>query len=203
MLKSRFAGQGSGPKPNEIIQFMLADHNVRISYWKAWRSREVALEYSKGSSGQSYTLLPDYLHKLVDANPGTLAEIHTVYDARVGHRFKYMFLALGACINGFKHMRNVIIIDGAHLRGKFSGCLLTASAQDGNYQVFPLAVAIVDGENDSAWEWFLKMLLQFVPNKSDVVFVSDRHSSIYAAISKVTKLYSNSYFNMSIHNKFK
>lgn len=187
MIKARFAGAGSGPRPNEIMQLMLGDHNVRISYWKAWRSREVALEYAKESFGTSYRLLPEYLNKLVVANPGTLAEMHTSYDEAVGHRFKYMFLALGASINGLKHMRNVIIIDGAHLRGKYAGALLSASAQDGNYQVFPIAVAIVDGENDNAWEWFFTMLLKFIPNSKDVVFVSDRHSSIYNGISKVTQ----------------
>lgn len=80
------------------------------------------------------------------------AEIHTENDPTIGDRFKYMFLAVGASISGFKHMCNVIIVDGAHLRGKFSGCLLTASApaQDGNYQVFPLAIGIVNSENDKA-----------------------------------------------------
>lgn len=82
-------------------------------------------------------------------------------------------------------MRNVIIVDGTHLRGKYGGCLLTASAQDGNYQIFPLAMGVVDSENDKAWEWFFKLLLQFIPNHEDVVFVSDRHLSIYYAISKV------------------
>ena len=96
-----------------------------------------------------------------------------------------MFLAMGACISGFNHMRHVIIIDGAHLRGKYAGCLLTASAQDVNYQVFLIAVAIVDGENDKAWEWFFNMLLKFIPNTENVVFISDRHSSIYHGISKV------------------
>ena len=177
LMKPRFAGKGCGPRPNEIIQGMLSDHNIRISYWKAWRSREFALQYAKGSFNTSYKLLPEYLQKLVVANPGTIAEIHTVHDANVGHRFKYMFLALGACITGFKQMRNVMIIDGAHLSGKYAGCLLSASAQDGNYQVFPIAVAIVDGENDNAWEWFFKILLEFIPNNNDLVIVSDRHSS--------------------------
>lgn len=112
MLKTRFTGSGCGPRPNEIIQVMQGDHNIRISYWKVWRSREVALEYGKGANGTSYKLLPDYLQRLVVANPGTLAEMQTVYEADIGHRFKYMFLALGACISGLKHMRNVIIIDG-------------------------------------------------------------------------------------------
>lgn len=184
MRATKFAGNGNGPRPNEIRQVMLGDHNVRISYWKAWRSREIAKEYTKGSSGSSYNLLPDYLDRLVVANPGTLTEIHSAYEEGIGHRFKYMFLALGASINGFKHMRNVVIIDGANLRGKYAGCLLTASIQDGNYQVFPLAVGIVDGENDRALEWFFKMLLKFIPNNENL-FISDRHSSIYHGIAKV------------------
>lgn len=184
-MRARFVGNGMGPRPNEIVQVMLGDHNVRISYWMAWRSREVAKEYAKRSPGSSYNLLPDYLNRPVLANPGTLAEIHTENDPTIGDRFKYMFLAVGASISVFKHMRNVIIVDGAHLRGKFAGCLLTASAQDGNYQVFPLAIGIVNSENDKAWEWFFTMLLQFVPNSETLVFISDRHSSIYYGIAKV------------------
>lgn len=130
MIKSRFAGNGCGPRPNEIFQVMLGDHNVRISYWKAWRLREAALEYAKGSCVTSYKLFPKYLHRLIVANPGTLDEMYTVYNARIGHRFKYMFLALGACISGFKHMCNVIVIYGAHLRVKYARCLLRASAQN-------------------------------------------------------------------------
>ena len=62
---------------------------------------------------------------------------------------------------------------------------MSSSAQDGNYQVFSIAVGIVDGENDKAWEWFFKMLLKFIPNNNDIVFVSDRNSSIYNGLSKV------------------
>ncbi|KAL0877452.1 hypothetical protein Bca101_027157 [Brassica carinata] len=188
MTKAKFSGRGGGPRPNEIIQAMRGDHDVHISYWKAWRSREVALDYAKGLAGASYNLLPLYLENLVAANPGTIAEIHTEHSDGVGDRFKYMFLALGGSIEGFKFMRKVVIVDGTHFRGNYAGCLLTASAQDGNYQVFPLAVAVVDGENDKAWKWFFTKLSQFIPNQDDVVFVSDRHPSIYFGIAKVYPL---------------
>ncbi|XP_022559956.2 uncharacterized protein LOC111206832 [Brassica napus] len=171
IMKARFYGSGGGPKPGEIRQVMQGDHDFRISYWKAWRSREIALEYAKGNSRGSYNLLPDYLRKLAEANPGTLAEIETEYKDNIGNMFKYMFLAMGASIMGFE--------------GKYVGCLLTASAQDGNYQVFPLAIAIVDGENDNSWVWFFKKLQAFVPNTNNIVFVSDRHSSIYYGLAKV------------------
>ena len=36
-------------------------------------------------------------------------------------------------------MRKVIIIDGTHLRGRYEGCLIAASTQDANFQVFPIA----------------------------------------------------------------
>lgn len=61
MMRSKYLGTGNGPRPNDIRDMMRSDHNVRISYWKAWRSREVAMDYVKGSSGQSYTRLPSYL----------------------------------------------------------------------------------------------------------------------------------------------
>ncbi|XP_013726896.2 uncharacterized protein LOC106430665 [Brassica napus] len=185
MMKARFNGSGGGPKPGEIRQVMQGDHDVCISYWKAWRSREIDLEYAKGNSRGSYSLLPDYLRKLAEANLGTLAEIESEYKDNIGNKFKYMFLAMGASIMGFEYMRKVVVVDGTHLRGKYVGCLLTASAQDGNYQMFPLAIAIVDEENDNSWEWFFKNLQAFFPNTNNIVFVSDRHSFIYYRLAKV------------------
>ena len=171
--------------PGEIRQVMQGDHNVRISYWKAWRSRQIALDFAKGSSGASFNLIPDYLKQLVQANPGTKTALHTEFEDGVGQRFKYLFISIGACIVGYRYLRKVVIVDGSHLRGKYAGCILSACTQDGNYQVYPLAIAIVDGENDKAWEWFLENLLEVVPQSEDLVFVSDRHSSIYYAIAKV------------------
>ena len=81
-----------------------------------------------------------------------------------------------------------MVVDGTHLKGKYAGCLLTASAQDGNYQIFPLAFAVVDSENDSSWEWFFEQLSGFVERDDELVFVSDRHTSIYKGLSKVINI---------------
>ncbi|CAN6873781.1 unnamed protein product [Brassica oleracea] len=102
MMRAKFAGRGGDPRPNEIREAMQVDHDVHISYWKAWRSREVALDYGKGSLGASYNLLPTYLEKLVHANRGSIAEIHTEFTEGIGHSFKYMFLALYASIAGYR-----------------------------------------------------------------------------------------------------
>ncbi|KAG7559290.1 Transposase MuDR plant [Arabidopsis thaliana x Arabidopsis arenosa] len=167
-MRPQYMGAGSGPRPGEGI----------------------AMDGARGSMGNSYSLLPAYLHALKAANPGTLTALETIVDELGNQRFKYLFFALAASINGLKFMRKVIVIDGVHLRGNYGGCVITASAQDGNFQIFPVAFGIVDSENDRAWEWFLTMLRQILPNDPTVTFVSDMHSSIYSSLRKVFPLLS-------------
>lgn len=81
-------------------------------------------------------------------------------------------------------MRKVIIINSAHLRGNYSGCIVTASSHDGNIQIFSVAFGIVESENDRGWEWFLTRLRQILSNGLAVRFVSDMHSSIYSVLCK-------------------
>ncbi|KAG7534144.1 Transposase MuDR plant [Arabidopsis thaliana x Arabidopsis arenosa] len=185
IMKSKYTGAGMGPNPMSMRQALLDEYSLNVSYWKAWRSRELALDMAKGSTTSSYGILPSYLHMLCKSNVGTVTELHTEVDSAGDTRFKYCFVALGASVRGWKFMRKVVIIDGAHLRGKYAGCLLTASAQDGNFQIFPIGFGIVDGENDKAWEWFFKCLQQIIPDEDDLTFVSDRHTSIYNGLQKV------------------
>lgn len=139
----------------------------------------------KRTCGSSYQSLQKYLQILIEANPGTIAHLDMEYKEGVGHCFKYMFLAMGSSVKGFEYMPKVMIINGTHLRGKYACCLWTASDQDGNYQIFPLVYAVVDGENDKSWEWVFNKLSSFVPNENGVVFFSDRHASIYQGFSTV------------------
>ncbi|XP_042505561.1 uncharacterized protein LOC122082144 [Macadamia integrifolia] len=44
--------------------------------------------------------------------------------------------------------------------------------------MFPVAFAIVSGENHSDWTWFLEQLNMALDNTGQIVFVSDRHQSI-------------------------
>lgn len=154
IMKNKYVGDNRGPNPVAVMRAMLDEHNVNISYWKAWRARELAVESANGTASGSFGLLPAYLHLLSRANPGSISSLESEPDESGGNRFKYCFMALGASVRGFQYMRKVVIIDGAHLRGRYTGCLLTASAQDGNMQIFPLAFAVVDCENDKAWAWF-------------------------------------------------
>ncbi|XP_018462678.1 uncharacterized protein LOC108833776 [Raphanus sativus] len=184
-MRSKYVGTGSGPRPGALREMMRTDHSVPISYWTAWKSREIAIENGRGNAEEAYNTLPSYLQQLAVANPGTLVALETSKGPGGVHRFKYLFLSFGASIKGLEFMRKVVIIDGTHLKGKFAGCLLTASAQDGNYQIFPIAFGIVDSENEQSWTWFFNKLTAVVPDAEDLVFVSDRHTAIYSGIRRV------------------
>ncbi|WZZ91975.1 hypothetical protein YC2023_120554 [Brassica napus] len=193
MMRSKYVGTGSGPRLGALREMMRTDHSVPISYWTAWKSWEIAIENGRGNAEAAYSTLPSYLQQLAVANPGTLVALETSKGPGSVQCFKYLFLSFGASQKGFDFMRKVVIIDGTHLKGKFAGCLLTASAQDGNYQIFPIAFGIVDSENDQSWTWFFNKLLVVVPDSAKLVFVSDRHTAIYSGIRRVST-YFNLYF---------
>ncbi|XP_019098324.1 PREDICTED: uncharacterized protein LOC109131609, partial [Camelina sativa] len=182
LMKTRYAGVGRGPRPNERRHILCQEFSLNVSYWKAWRAREIVMDNAMGSAIGSFALVQPYIKLLLQTNPNSKVALETKLDSNGVDRFKYLFLSLHASIQGYAYMRKVIIIDGMHLRGIYGGCLIAASAQDANFQVFPLAFAIVNSENDDAWTWFLQKLTDIMPDEADMVFVSDRHSSIYSSI---------------------
>lgn len=100
----------------------------------------------------------------------------------------YVFLAFGTSVNGFPFMRKVVVVDGMFLNGKYKGTLLTALAQDGNFQIFPIAFAVVDTENHDSWHWFFSQLKLLIPDDEGLAIISDRHNSIGKAIRNVYPL---------------
>ncbi|XP_010507013.1 PREDICTED: uncharacterized protein LOC104783569 [Camelina sativa] len=147
---------------------------------KAWYAKEAAVLKSWGSDERSYQLLAGYMHLLQKGNPWTIYKLHYTGGGLVVKQFKYLFFALRASIAGIKFMRKVVLVDGTVKKAKFKGVLIAASMQDANFQVFRIAFAIVDSENELAWTWSM-----VVPDAEDLVMVSDRHRSIYAAVATV------------------
>ncbi|EOA12338.1 hypothetical protein CARUB_v10007906mg, partial [Capsella rubella] len=173
LMRPKYVWVGRGPRPNELRKILRQEFSLNVSYWKAWRTREISMDNAMGSVMGSYALILPYFKLLLESNPGSLVYLETNKDGEGVERFKYIFFAIAASIKGFAFMRNVIVIDGIHLRGRYGGCLIAASAKDANFQVFLINFGIVNNKNDEAWSKLWKMI------------VSDRHSSIYASIRKV------------------
>ena len=185
VYKSKFGQPGKGPVASELQRLVLEDLRVTASYMKCYRAKEKAIIDIRGSEEESYLKLPEYLHMLKLANPRTVADLETEINEDGDERFLYMFLSFGASIDGFKKLRRVLVIDGTHLGGKYKGVLLTASGQDANFQIFPLAFAVVDSEDTDAWTWFLQKVERILADSPSLAIISDRATSISNAVKRV------------------
>ena len=129
----------------------------------------------------SYKMLPQYLHVLKLANPGTITDIKTEFDKEGKSRFLYAFMSLKACIDGWQHLRKVLVVDGTHMFGKYKEVLLSGSGQDADCRIFPIAFAVVDSKNSDSWKWFFERLSTIVEDSCELTIISDRCAAIFAA----------------------
>ncbi|XP_013726756.1 uncharacterized protein LOC106430509 [Brassica napus] len=185
VYKAKFGNLGKGPVARDLQKLLLEDLSVNASYMTCYRAKEKEIVGVRGSDEDAYLKLPEYLYMLKLANPGTIADLETDLDDDGDERFLYLFLAFGASISGFRKLRHVLVIDGTHLSGKYKGVLLTASGQDANFQIFPLAFAVVDAEDEDAWTWFLQKVERILSDSPSLAIISDRAVCISNAVSKI------------------
>ena len=175
VIKSKYDGIARIYKPKEIVHDFRVQYAVTISYDKAWRAREFALQSVRGTAEESFKLLPSYFAMLEARNPGTVTHIETDDN----QCFRYCFMALGASIRGFQSsIRPVVAVDATTLKHKYSGHLFIAAAMDGNNQIYPLAFGICDGENEAAYIWFFTRFKETFGETENLVFVTDCHKAI-------------------------
>ncbi|XP_015950049.1 uncharacterized protein LOC107474918 [Arachis duranensis] len=177
-------------KVKSVIAEVQGRFNYTVSYRKAWLAKQKAVEKVFGDWEVSYQTLPVWLKAMTVKMPRSRVQIKTlpvyreseeVQGVRVLHRIFWSFYP---CIVAFRHCKPLVQVDGTHLYGKYKGALLVAVAQDGNQNIVPIAFAIVKGETADAWEFFLTNLRRYVVTIDGVGIISDRHTSIDAAIAR-------------------
>ncbi|XP_073312510.1 uncharacterized protein [Primulina huaijiensis] len=163
-----------------IIENVKDKYGYQISYTKAWRSLKRAMEIAYGTWESSVQLLPKYMFALSKYNLGTVVEWkHLRANTEMSKTLNYIFWAFKPCIDGFRHCRKIISVDGTHLYTKYKHKMLIGVTLDANNQVLPLAFAIVDEETTDSWKWFLEHLgRHVVRSENGVCLISDRHKGI-------------------------
>ncbi|KAK1587791.1 hypothetical protein Q3G72_016837 [Acer saccharum] len=175
LFARKFVDPGRNLRPKDIITDMKDKHGINLTYNKAYRSKDRALHSVFGDPWESFKTLPAYFHMLEKSNLGTKTKIAT--DKQ--NRFKYGFMALGACIERFNTViRPVIVVDATHLKSKTRGVLLVAVCKDGNEMICPLAFGFANSECSKSWIWFLKQLHDVILHPELVMIVSDLHTGI-------------------------
>ncbi|RYQ88261.1 hypothetical protein Ahy_B09g095558 isoform G [Arachis hypogaea] len=177
-------------KVKSVIAEVQGRFNYIVTYRKAWLAKQKAVAKVFGDWEVSYQTLPVWLKAMTVKMPRSHVQIKTlpvyreseeVQGVRVLHR---VFWSFYPCIVAFRHCKPLVQVDGTHLYGKYKGALLVAVAQDGNQNIVPIAFAIVEGETADAWEFFLTNLWRYVVTIDGVGIISDRHTSIDAAIAR-------------------
>ncbi|PWA79213.1 transposase, MuDR, MULE transposase domain protein [Artemisia annua] len=166
----------------DIQTDLRVDWKIDLSYKRVWGGRNLSFELLNGKPEDSFAQLPYYCHNLKLANPGTVTHIETD-DAG---RFKLVFIAFGVAIRSFiAFMRPLLIIDAAHLKGKYKGTNLLAVGMDGNNQIIPIATGVCQGETGESWTLFLRKLKECIGVVPGLAIISDRHQSIIQACNIV------------------
>ncbi|KAL6276868.1 hypothetical protein ACE6H2_020469 [Prunus campanulata] len=83
--------------------------------------------------------------------------------------------------------RPMIGMDGCHLKGPYTGKILTTIRVNGNNGMSPIAYVVVEAQNKSSWMWFLELLVSYlkIENEAAWVFISDKQKGTLPAIETV------------------
>jgi transposase-like protein len=80
-------------------------------------------------------------------------------------------------VAGFAHYRPIISVDGTFLTWKYKGSLMIAVGITVESHLLPLAFALVEGENNESWSWFLTRKEVLGLDRS-ICMISDRHRGL-------------------------
>ena len=192
-------------RPTDVVKDLRREQGVNIGYWTAFRAKEKALDSINGSHEFAYTQLPKYCEDILRTNPGSTVSLDRTSEGR----FRRMFLSYAASGMGFAHCRPVLGLDGAHLKAKYAGVLLTATAVDANDRLFPVAYAVVDAENDINWAWFVELLQTVIQihspahlEVSKLAFLSDIQKGLLEAVDRVFPGNPHGYCMRHLHENF-
>ncbi|XP_058218412.1 uncharacterized protein LOC131329341 [Rhododendron vialii] len=174
----------------EIVEQVMGDFNVKISSGMAFNARRKATKKMEGSYVEQYGKLWDYCGEMVRTNPGTSVYLHFKkdMDGITTDKFERMYICWAALKKGFiEGCRPIIGVDGCHLKGPHGGQLLAAVAIDGNNQIYPVAYAMVEVEDEASWSWFLEHLKNDleIPNEPTFTIISDKQKGLINAISNL------------------
>ncbi|XP_021749127.1 uncharacterized protein LOC110714883 [Chenopodium quinoa] len=155
-----------------------------------YRMKGLAMKVIQGGHDESYNELPKYCELLKGANPGSVAFCcwKTIHEPERALQFSSIFISFAAQFRGLiSGCRGLVGVDGCHLKGNYGGILLSAVSLDGNNEIFPVAIAVVDSENKTSWTWFFHHLKQILTaeGRTDWTIMSDRQKGVDPSLDAV------------------
>ena len=153
-----------------------------LSINQAYRAKRKAREFILGDERLQYGKLRDYVEmiRVTDVESKVILQTE-ITKPNTQPKFKRMYVRYNAQKVGFLGgCRPLVGLDGCHLKGKFGGYILSATARDENDNIFPVALSVIGQENKDSWVWFLQTFADDIgrPDELNLVFISNRQKVI-------------------------
>nr|GEV53856.1 hypothetical protein [Tanacetum cinerariifolium] len=174
-----------------IQEQMQKKFHVAASKDKAFRAKAKAQVRLREDVKVQYALLRDYVCELKRCNPDTTVKIDVYGEEDLDtptRMFRRIYVCLGALKRGFKEGgRELLSLDGAFMRGKYPGQMLTVVGVDAINGIYPVAYSIMESENQYSWTWFLKCLGDDFDlySNSNFTFITDRQKGLLPTLAKL------------------
>ena len=163
----------------EIQAEILREYKMEVLENSCIKAKTKVMKERRKTHEEHFDKIWDYQAEILRSNPGSTMEIETIPGATVGtkQRFYRLYMCFQAQKEAWKKTcRPVIGLDGAFLKWDIKGQLLAAVGRDGDNRIVPIAWAVVEIENDTNWDWFVKRLALDLglEDGNDFVIMSDK-----------------------------
>ncbi|XP_050280848.1 uncharacterized protein LOC126721820 [Quercus robur] len=188
---------------NHVMQNLFVDLSVNQVY----RSKRKAKDLINEDEQLQYGVFRDYAQMIttVDKRSKIILQTEMVVETSQP-KFKKMYVRFNAQKVGFLGgCRPFIGLDGCHIKHRFGGQILSATANDANDNIFPVAMAVVEQETRESWIWFLEIFADDIgrPEEFQLDFISDRQKGLIPAIVTLFPTVEHRYCVKHIYNNFK
>ncbi|CAN0917880.1 hypothetical protein LINGRAHAP2_LOCUS30565 [Linum grandiflorum] len=146
--------------PKHLVVEAKETYDIDVSLRVCVNARIEAKKMLEGSLNDAYAKLRSYVLQLMKSDPDGKFVIEVDPVEGVDHvLFRRIYIGFSCLKKGFLlACRPIFAVDGCFLKGEVKGMLLAAVGKDGNNQMFPIAWAVVEGENRNSWNWFINLL---------------------------------------------
>ena len=133
----------------DMMNHIKEKFGIIVSKTTCYKARSMARKMLRGTLAEHCHLLPAYVEELKKVSRGSTFEMVLEEDANDSLiRFKRLNICFDSLAQGsLTSCRRVIGLDGCFLKIETKGQLLSVVGRDGNNQMFPIAWAVVEGEN--------------------------------------------------------
>ncbi|KAL2932963.1 Serum amyloid A protein [Bienertia sinuspersici] len=146
----------------EIVETIRVAYRVLVKVGFAYKVKYYAHRLLHGSMKEHYSKLGRYLEALKESSPNSYFKLEVDNSTHPATFDKVFFCFDGVKQGWLKGCRKVLCVDGCFFKTFLGGMLLSAIGRDANEQMYPLAWAVVEGETNASWQWFLSHLKKAV-----------------------------------------